>query len=194
VSNINYLGINENFPVAGQDNDTQTFRDNFDTIKTSLRYAKEEITNLETNAAKLNDDNDFDLNLVSNAVFLNNKEKLHRLGNVPLETATSNVVEIDFQNGSYQTMRLTGNVILEFTNMPGDPIFGDPPPSVGRIVLEISSDGTERFITFTTSGTTIIKKSVDFPTTLSVNTSTKMIEVWRHRADEIYVKFLGEFA
>ena len=36
ASTINYLGINENFPVAGQDNDTQVFRDNFDTIKQAL--------------------------------------------------------------------------------------------------------------------------------------------------------------
>ena len=53
MSNINYLSINENFPVAGADNDTQTFRDNFDTIKTSLNTAKTEITSLESTAARL---------------------------------------------------------------------------------------------------------------------------------------------
>jgi len=47
VSNINYLNIDENFPIAGQDNDTQVFRDNFDSIKQALRIAKEEIGVLE---------------------------------------------------------------------------------------------------------------------------------------------------
>jgi hypothetical protein len=60
TSNINYLSINENFPVAGEDNDTQTFRDNFDTIKTSLRAGQEEITALQSDTAKLNDNNDFE--------------------------------------------------------------------------------------------------------------------------------------
>ena len=61
MSNINYVSINENFPVAGQDNDTQVFRDNFDTIKTSLRYAKEELEVFQdsaTGAARLNQSND----------------------------------------------------------------------------------------------------------------------------------------
>ncbi len=47
TSAINYAAINENFPVAGQDNDTQTFRDNFDSIKTALSTAKTEITDLQ---------------------------------------------------------------------------------------------------------------------------------------------------
>ena len=56
MSNINYLSINENFPVPGQDNDTQVFRDNFDTIKQSLRIAGEEITDLEDNGARIHID------------------------------------------------------------------------------------------------------------------------------------------
>ena len=73
ASNINYLSINENFPVAGQDNDTQVFRDNFDTIKTSLRNASTEITSLQTDTAKLNLDNDFELKKIQRAVLQNNR-------------------------------------------------------------------------------------------------------------------------
>ena len=69
TSNINYLSINQNFPVAGEDNDTQTFRDNFDTIKTSLQAGQEEITALQANTAKTNDNNDFEDNEISRAVF-----------------------------------------------------------------------------------------------------------------------------
>ena len=67
---INYLSINENFPVAGQDNDTQVFRDNSDTIKTSLRNAKDELTDILTNAAYKDEANDFELNNISNAVYM----------------------------------------------------------------------------------------------------------------------------
>ena len=68
MSNINYVSINENFPVAGQDNDTQVFRDNFDTIKTSLRYAKEELEIFQdsaTGAARLNQSNNFNQNIIN---------------------------------------------------------------------------------------------------------------------------------
>ena len=47
TSLINFAAINENFPVAGQDNDTQVFRDNFDTIKTNFSAAKTEIEDLQ---------------------------------------------------------------------------------------------------------------------------------------------------
>lgn len=62
-SNINYASINENFPVPGQDNDTQVFRDNFDTIKNSLSTAKTEVGDVLDNGARIDQDNDFNGNL-----------------------------------------------------------------------------------------------------------------------------------
>ena len=44
TSAINYTGIDPTFPVAGQDNDSQGFRDNFGAIQTALETAKTEIT------------------------------------------------------------------------------------------------------------------------------------------------------
>ena len=48
ASNINSDAIDALYPVAGQDNDSQGFRDNFSTIKNSLATAKTEITTLQT--------------------------------------------------------------------------------------------------------------------------------------------------
>ncbi len=62
-SSIN-SNINDNFPVAGQDNDTQVFRDNFNTIKTSLASAKTEINEVLGAAARLDNDNDFGLKML----------------------------------------------------------------------------------------------------------------------------------
>lgn len=196
TSNINHLGINENFPIAGQDNDTQTFRDNFDTIKSSLRSAKEDIEDLLQNTARLDDDNNFGLKKIENALFQNNRELLNPLGNRPLPDATTNVVEIDYQNGNYQTLRATSNIVLQFTNFPGDPALGVQPDSVGRLTLEIYSDGTNRTITFTTSSGTVIKKAPDFPGTLQATSASNplFVEVWRHRADEIFVKYIGVYS
>ena len=59
ASNINYSSIDETYPIAGKDNDSQGFRDNFGFIKNSLTSAKSEIENLQNNTAKLNEDNSF---------------------------------------------------------------------------------------------------------------------------------------
>ena len=59
TSLINFAAINQNFPVAGQDNDTQVFRDNFDTIKTNFSAAKTEIEDLQDNVARTDVASDF---------------------------------------------------------------------------------------------------------------------------------------
>ena len=48
-SSINPNNIDGNFPVAGQPNNTQGFRDNFTNIKTNFATAATEITDLENN-------------------------------------------------------------------------------------------------------------------------------------------------
>jgi len=144
VSNINHLGINENFPVAGQDNDTQVFRDNFDTIKTGLRIARDEITALEDTTAKLTQDNDFELNVIQNAVLQNNRTQKSDIGIVPLETASDNTITVDFKNGDYQIYRFRDDVVLDFLNFPGDnriTPFENSEVGMGKVTLEIYGDG-----------------------------------------------------
>ena len=50
MSNIIFDNINEEYPVAGINNNTQGFRDNFQAIKTALSLAKSEIAKLEATA------------------------------------------------------------------------------------------------------------------------------------------------
>lgn len=198
MSNINYLSINENFPVAGQDNDTQTFRDNFDTIKSSLRIAKTEITALEDNSALLNADNNFNKNKIQNAVLENSREAVW--DGVSAEgTWSSTSLPVDFQNGPYHIYKLGTNVNIEFTNMPGDPAIGEDSPvstNVGKITLELYNDGTQRTVSFVTSDGAVIKKDPNFPGTLTVNSASDpvFIEAWRHDASTIYLRYLGQFS
>ena len=49
-SNINPNNIDGTYPVAGQDNNSQGFRDNFTNTKTNFQYAETEITDLQNNA------------------------------------------------------------------------------------------------------------------------------------------------
>ena len=48
ASSINTNNIDGTFPVAGQDNSSQGFRDNFTNLKTNLGYAKTEIEDLQS--------------------------------------------------------------------------------------------------------------------------------------------------
>lgn len=69
--------LDEDFPVAGQDNDSQGFRDNFSVIKTGLETAASEISVLQATTAKLGseENNDFLGGIISN-VQLSNAYKL----------------------------------------------------------------------------------------------------------------------
>ena len=50
ASNINPYNIDGNFPLAGQDNPSQGFRDNFTNTKNNFLYAQSEITDLQEKA------------------------------------------------------------------------------------------------------------------------------------------------
>lgn len=202
TSNINYLSINENFPVAGRDNDTQVFRDNFDTIKTSFREAKDEIETLQDDTAKLTLDNDFGLNKIQNAVLENVREqKLDTRG----DDASTATTTIDFQNGPYQIFKVGANLAFDFLNFPGDirnvPVE-ETPVGMGKVLLELYSDGLGDWtVTFSTSGSgaTVIKTDPNFPgavtLTAEVNTDNPIfIEVWRHRQDEFFMRYLGTYS
>ena len=188
MSNINYVSINENFPVAGQDNDTQVFRDNFDTIKTSLRYAKEELEVFQdsaTGAARLNQSNDFNQNIISNAVLQGNRDALFDGGNYNAAT-----LDVTYTNGAYQIFKFAANVEINFLEFPEN----ETPAGVGKVTLELYSDSTTpRTITFKSIGGLVYKKNISFPSTLTVSSATDpvMVEVWRYKSATIFLNYVG---
>ena len=117
ASNINETGVNKDYPVAGQDNDSQGFRDNFNQIKTDLTNAKSELEALQSNAV-------LKANLTSPAVTASNDlaglelfdfkryqyvDKVSALGSV------SGSNSIDVSNGSVFTLTTAGLTTLTFT-------------------------------------------------------------------------------
>jgi hypothetical protein len=57
ASNIVSTTIDETYPVAGVDNDSQGFRDNFQIIKDNFAAAKSEVEDLQDNVARTDTDN-----------------------------------------------------------------------------------------------------------------------------------------
>lgn len=191
-SDINYLGINENFPVPGQDNDTQVFRDNFDTIKNSLREAQSELTDLLINSAKLDEDNDFSYYTITRAVLQNNLMSKFDAGII---TAPTSQTTVDYENGNYQIFRFSTNMSIDFQNLPNSSSPTDP-RGVGKITLELYGDGSARTLTFITSGGTELRRNPSFPSPLVVSSSTApiIVEVWQHNATYIFMNYLGQFS
>lgn len=66
ASNIISSTIDNTFPIAGVDNDTQGFRDNSTIIKTALTTASSEITALQANSAITNGTTNFNNNTIQN--------------------------------------------------------------------------------------------------------------------------------
>jgi hypothetical protein len=117
TSAINPNNIDGAYPVAGQDNDSQGFRDNFTNTKTNFEYAADEITDLQNKAilkaaltgTTLN--NDMGGSLLSNAQLQDMSETRVALGSV------SGSQTIDYSAGPYYTLTTTGSVSLAFSNL-----------------------------------------------------------------------------
>lgn len=118
TSQINPNNIDGTYPVAGQPNNTQGFRDNFTNIKTNFSTAKDEITDLENKVivkAALTGTT-IDNNMADNLIYAVKLQDLSYTY-VP-QTITSGAIPIDYAAGQYQSISPTGSVSLSFTNWP----------------------------------------------------------------------------
>lgn len=121
TSAINTTQLNENFPTAGVDNDSQGFRTNFSNIKTNLESAKDEINDLQANTAKTNADNDFAENKIKKAILQDVSEEVSIITKSNLETT----VDVDYEVASIHKLTLSASVTnLRFKNFPTAGTYG----------------------------------------------------------------------
>lgn len=112
TSAITTSSIDTNYPVAGQDNDSQGFRDNFSQIKTQLNTAGTEITALQSSRATTNATTDFNGHDVKRVNLQDWGQKVVAKGTV------SGSVSCDFEDGNVVTCTTSGDITLSFTNWP----------------------------------------------------------------------------
>jgi len=134
ASNIVPGNIDGNFPVAGQDNSSQGFRDNFGATRTNFLNAKTEIEDLQDNKASTDATSNFADNVVQRAQLKDYSETVYPHGNITGSTT------INHENGNYQTATTTGAITLSLTNFPGA-------NQLGRIILDINVASTSHTIT-----------------------------------------------
>jgi hypothetical protein len=119
ASQINPNDIDGAYPVAGQDNNSQGFRDNFTNTKTNFTYAANEITALQTNGVFNNQDNNLN-NYDISAVNLNDVST----NRIAIATTTG-AIAVNYASGQYQTIgTTTGSISLSFTNFPASGYYG----------------------------------------------------------------------
>jgi hypothetical protein len=115
TSQVNPNNIDGTYPVAGQDNDSQGFRDNFTNIRNNFTFVKAEIEDIQNKAvlksALLNTtlSNDFAGNAIVNPTLTAWRETYNNIG------AVSGSVTINFTNGNFQKITMAGSTTLTFS-------------------------------------------------------------------------------
>ena len=181
--------IDAAFPVAGQDNNSQGFRDNFLITKTGLSQAATEISALQLNTAKLNVSNDFAGNIIQNAV----TKKLYGAVATILEAATAN---LDVSTGDYHRITLSdANITLTLTNWPTQ----DNRFAKVRIHLE-NLKVTSHTVTFATNVLATVSDDDSGKFTSHAITvpagATVIVDAWKYdygTGSKMYIGYVGEF-
>jgi len=118
ASNINPNNIDGTYPIAGQDNNSQGFRDNFTNTKLNFTYAAQEINNLQsagvfkTALSGTTLDNNMADNLIYAATIQDFAATRVALGTV------SGTCTVNYAAGHYQTVTISSSITVAFSNFP----------------------------------------------------------------------------
>jgi hypothetical protein len=198
ASNIDEVSINSEYPIAGQDNDSQGFRDNFGIIKNNFVAAKNEIEDLQDNTAKKNEANNFLGNNITNANLVNVSEELNAGGTL------SSSQDVNFTLGPVQTFTVGGDITLTTTDWPES-------GKVGKIRLILINDGEDRIVTIGTEAGSSLKFNDRWPNksgagtegdpyvfvnNLTVDSQTHPVVIdfmTYNQGSSIFVDYIGKF-
>jgi len=202
TSNINPNNIDGTYPVAGQDNNSQGFRDNFTNTKTNFQYASDEITDLQNNAILKSAltgttlDNDMLGSLVYNGVVADFGLTRADLGTV------SGSQTINYALGHFQTLTTGAAVSLAFSNFPAAGVAGVVYVQISvtntsytvtlPTAVSVNTSGIQglntstNVITFAATGTYLFQFiTVDGGTTITVNETNKEIQPFNNSSANI---------
>ena len=130
--------IDGTYPIAGKDNSSQGFRDNFTAIKTNFTEARDEILDLQTNKASTNATSDFADNIVTRAQLKDTSQSVFAHG------TTGGSITLNHENGHYQTMTTNAGFAIGFANFPGN-------NQVGVIRFDVQYTNTTHTMTIPTA-------------------------------------------
>ncbi len=194
ASNIVPDTIDDTYPVAGQDNNSQGFRDNFNIIRTNFTNAKSEIEALQDNTAKTDADNVFFENTLSRYTKL--QETTTHVG----PTNVSSDTTLSFIAGHFYTIVASDSVTLTLEDWPTNDHYAE-------MLIQVYGDGAvNRTVTFaaeTLSGITSqmrVDGSTEFGgsaaiTTNTVVTRSHLVKAFTYdNGTNVFLQYLGTFA
>lgn len=186
--------IDATFPVAGQDNDSQGFRDNFQIIKDNFTNAASEITDLQNDTAKKNTDNAFSNNTLSVVNLLQHTETAYdATGGIGADT------NVSFTSGHHYKIQAQDDITLTIVDFPDTNQYAE-------MRFEITGDGiANRTVTFAgeyasaAPSTMLVDGSAELGGTTAVTTST--VTSRRHLLKafttdggvNVFLQYLGTF-
>jgi hypothetical protein len=163
--------IDVSFPVAGKDNDTSGFRNNFAHIQDALTEAATEIGQLQNNAVLIGSLDSPSTTVVNNMGGSTIENGIHNrfYAQAYISPVIGTSTNVDLHNGDLQVFPVNAGVTLNFINWPESGQYAKV-----RLVLS-SSDGSDHTIAFSTTGGTIKYGNtgtslIGFPTPFTVPT------------------------
>lgn len=178
--------IDENFPVAGVDNDSQGFRDNFNIIKTALNTARNEISDLQDGTARVDANNNFNGNQIIEAELLATTENTNITYSGGSGLTTNQT--ISWIQGKVYIVKAAASITLTFDDFPAD--------TYATMRVFLYGDDNTWNITLASAGGTV-KYATGYPSPLTATSSTdpKLIEVSTYDGGTtLFVRYLGMFA
>jgi hypothetical protein len=171
--------IKQNFPVKGQDNDSQGFRDNFHNIHEAIKYVNENVDLLDQTTIKTNTTSTFGGNTIDSANFKNCSTELYSYA---LQT---DIINIDYSLGSYQKFDLSAGLHdLYIENWPGAGKAGN---------LKFSITPTNDVYTAVNFSETIPVGPAQNPYELKYGIAN-FFELWNEEdSSNVYIKQLNSF-
>ena len=161
--------ININFPLAGKDNPSQGFRENFSRIQQAFAVAATEVSDLQTNAVRIDQQNDFGF------VGVIKKSKIQYSGFAANLTG-STTGNLDYAQANYYKVALTtatSTVSFQVNNWPAAGFYSQlrlevvAPLTSGAVVSFLAPGGVVRSVT----------TNVTLPDNITAGT-THVYETW----------------
>jgi hypothetical protein len=197
MSQIDVSGIDATFPVAGRDNDSRGFNDNFSEIKSALSTAATEISDLQAKAllkSKLTEnvslDNDMNGNIIKNGQYLQFSPVFADRGQT-IPTSNDNLINMDL--GPVQKF-----TINDSNSSGGDNfIWGNWSQNDGQVsqvrLIFTGASSTLKNVTFNRTDGGHNHYAVGFPSPLQVSTTRMVVvDAWTiDKGDNVYLNVVG---
>jgi hypothetical protein len=208
MSNLNYGAINEAFPIAGQDNDSEGFRGNFAAIKASLETAQSDLSDLQLKAVlkeTLGTEtatvaNDLLGSTIKNGLYSNFNGLVPDAGETTF-TGSQHTIHfsgVSENSGALQVFKISQNSLITFANWRNDPV------QFTSMRIHLVSNGASAWtVQFSNSGGSVVFDQangvVNQTVTLTGYTPGvtdpvhTVVDVWTYDGITVFMRVLGNY-